>query len=128
MAVHFVQWTVDVHDVDVMARFWSQALGYRIDKGDDGSAKLYPPAVAGADAPTVWLQAGASTKRDKNRNHPDLRPANGDVDAEVERLIGIGARRADVGQSADDPFVVLADPEGNEFCVLRRDPRRPRGG
>jgi Glyoxalase-like domain len=47
-------------------------------------------------------------------------PADGDADAEVERLIALGARHADVGQSGTEGFVVLADPEGNEFCVLRR--------
>jgi hypothetical protein len=71
----------------------------------------------------MWLQVVTAPKRDKNRNHPDLRPVNGDVDAEVIRLTRLGASRVDIGQTAADPFVVLADPEGNEFCVLRRDPR-----
>ncbi len=124
MTVQFVQWTLDVADVDTMAAFWSAALGYEIDKGDDGCAKLRPPGGAAAGAPTLWLQATVTPKNGKNRNHPDLRPDDGDVEAEVDRLIGLGARAADVGQSVDDPFVVLADPEGNEFCVLRRDPRR----
>jgi predicted enzyme related to lactoylglutathione lyase len=119
MVSHIVQWTLDVADVDVMAAFWSAALGYRIERGDDGCAKLYPPG--GTPAPTVWLQAGAGPKAGKNRTHPDLH--TGDVDAEVDRLLGLGARRADVGQTGDEPFVVLADPEGNEFCVLRNDPR-----
>ena len=124
MVVRFVQWTLDVHDVEVMSAFWAQALGYRIDRGDDGHAKLYPPVDAPADVPTLWLQASAAGKRDKNRNHPDLRPVDGDVEAEVARLTALGASRVDVGQTDDDPFVVLADPEGNEFCVLRREPRR----
>ena len=63
-----------------------------------------------------------SDKYGKNRNHPDLRPVDGDVEAEVARLTALGARHVDVGQTESDPFVVLADPEGNEFCVLRRDP------
>jgi catechol 2,3-dioxygenase-like lactoylglutathione lyase family enzyme len=100
------RWTLDVPDLDGMARFWSAALGYRIAAGDDGSATLYPPRDAGPEG---------------NRNHPDL-TAGGDVDAEVQRLIGLGARRVDVGQRDDDPFVVLADPEGNECCVPRRTP------
>ncbi|MFA9431652.1 VOC family protein [Egicoccus sp. AB-alg2] len=124
MTVHFVQWTLDVRDVTRMARFWSEALGYTVDAGDDGSAKLYPPDEASPSMPTLWLQNTATPKQHKNRNHPDLRPVDGDVDAEVERLLTLGATRVDVGQRADDPFVVLADPEGNEFCVLRRDPRR----
>ncbi|MBX9245353.1 VOC family protein [Actinotalea ferrariae] len=124
MALRIAQWTLDVHDLDLMAAFWSAALGYRVDRGDDAGAKLYPPDDAPPDVLTVWLQRVDEPKRDKVRGHPDLRPADGDVDAEVERLLGLGARHADVGQTDDDPFVVLADPEGNEFCVLRNEPRR----
>ena len=119
------QWTLDVHDTARMASFWSAALGYRADYGDDGCAKLYPPEDAPEFALTVWLQRVDAPKRDKNRNHPDLRPADGStVEDEVARLIALGARPADVGQRDDDPFVVLADPEGNEFCVLRNPVRR----
>lgn len=96
--------------------FWSQALGYRVEAGGDGNASLVPPEDAGPGALSVWLQRTSHAKRDKNRNHPDLR-TDGDVDAEVERLVALGARHVDVGQSDTDPFVVLADPEGNEFCA-----------
>ena len=65
------------------------------------------------------------TEEGKNRNHPDLVAVDGDVDAEVERLVGLGARRADVGQSGTENFEVLVDPEGNEFCVLHHPPGRP---
>ena len=123
MAVRFAQWTLDVHDVDTMAGFWSRALGFEVERGDDGSAKLYPPAGAPADVPTLWLQRTDTPKNDKNRYHPDLRPLDGDVDAEVDRLVGLGARRVDIGQTGEEAFVVLADPEANEFCVLRREPR-----
>jgi catechol-2,3-dioxygenase len=116
MTSRIAQWTLDVQDVTRMATFWSQALGYRVDAGDDGSAKLYPPD----GGLTVWLQASAGPKSGKNRNHPDL--VADDPAAEVERLITLGARRADVGQRGDETFTVLADPEGNEFCVLHRDP------
>ena len=124
MTLRFVQWTLDVHDVVTMSRFWSAALGYLESRGSDGHAKLFPPPGSHPDAPTLWLQASAGPKRDKNRNHPDLVPSDGDVDAEVDRLLTLGARHVDVGQTDADPFVVLADPEGNEFCVLRRMPRR----
>ena len=118
----FDQWTLDVHDVDRMAAFWSQALGYRIEPDDDGGGAHLRPSAGGAGQLSVWLQPTTDGKRGKNRNHPDLVAADGDVDAEVRRLIGLGARHADVGQSGHEGFVVLADPEGNEFCLLRRAP------
>jgi glyoxalase superfamily protein len=117
------QWTLDVQDVEVMGRFWAGALGYRMERGEDGCAKLYPPADAPGGTLTVWLQASAGPKTGKNRNHPDLTVADGQVDDEVKRLIGLGASTADVGQTGNESFVVLADPEGNEFCLLRRQPR-----
>src|SRR5262249_61471397 len=83
-----------------------------------------PPASSTGYAPPVWLQAVQTPKlAAKNRAHRDLIVADADVDAEVERLITLGARHVNVGQTGEEPFVVLADPEGNEFCVLRRKPR-----
>lgn len=123
MTVRFAQWTLDVQDVERMVAFWSAALGFDVRRGDDGSAKLYPPADAPPDVPTLWLQNTGGPKQGKNRYHPDLRPADGDVDKEVTRLLELGARHADVGQTGDEAFVVLADPEDNEFCVLKREPR-----
>ncbi len=61
-------------------------------------------------------------KQEKLRLHLDLRPESGDVEAEVQRLQVLGATRADVGQTGEEGFTVLADPEGNEFCVLHGDP------
>jgi hypothetical protein len=120
MTAHIEQWTLDVRDVATMARFWAAALGYRI--GDDGQ-HLWPPPDAGPSAPSVWLQPVDEPTPGKNRGHPDLVVVDGDVDGEVLRLLGLGAQRADVGQSGGEGFVVLADPEGNEFCVLRRRQR-----
>jgi len=118
------QWTIDVNDVERMARFWSQALGYKPDLGNDGSAKLYPPGTAVSEMPTIWLQPVAVPKTGgKNRTHPDL-VVDGDVDREVQRLLTLGATRVEVGQTGDEPFVVLADPEGNEFCLLRKHPQK----
>jgi predicted enzyme related to lactoylglutathione lyase len=115
MTSRFAQWTLDVHDVDRMARFWSAALGYRIEREDDGSAHLVPPD----GGLSVWLQPTVDAKTGKNRDHPDL-VADDDVEAEVARLLALGATRADVGQQGDEGFTVLADPEGNEFCLLHR--------
>jgi Glyoxalase-like domain len=70
----------------------------------------------------VWLQSVDEVTPGKNRGHPDLVPDDGDADAEVKRLLALGARHADIGQFGTEGFVVLADAEGNEFCVLRRRP------
>ncbi len=123
MASRIAQWTLDVHDVNRMARFWSEVLGYRIEPRNDGSAKLWPPDGAPGIAPTVWLQPTTADKTGKNRIHIDLGTDAGDPVGEVDRLIALGARRVDVGQRGTEPFVVLADPEGNEFCLLDRPPR-----
>ena len=123
MTARIAQLTLDVHDVDAQSRFWSQALGMDADTGEDGASKLYPPADAAGWAPTIWLQPVDERKQEKVRLHLDLRPGDGDVEAEVDRLLGLGATRADVGQTGEERFTVLADPEGNEFCVLHRDPR-----
>ena len=105
------------------AAFWARALGLAVVAGDDGAAKLYPTPGSAPGTPTIWLQPSPAPKREKLRLHIDLRPPVGaTVDAEVDRLIELGARRADVGQTGSEDFTVLSDPEGNEFCVLHRDP------
>jgi hypothetical protein len=116
MTSRFAQWTLDVHDVDRMARFWSAALGSRIERDEGRSVHLRSDD---GDL-SMWLQPTEAPKAGKNRNHPDLVAADGDVEAEVARLLSLGATRADVGQKGDEGFTVLADPEGNEFCLLHR--------
>src|ERR1700712_3519027 len=123
MTARIAQLTIDVHDVGLQSSFWSQALGLRPDTGEDGAAKLYPHAEAPDGHVTIWLQPVTEAKQEKLRLHLDLRPEDGDVEAEVERLIGLGASRTDVGQTGTENFTVLSDPEGNEFCVLHVDPR-----
>jgi hypothetical protein len=118
MTSRFAQWTLDVHDVTRMASFWSQVLGYEIEPGRDGDEHLWPPA--GSAGLSVWLQPTTAAKTGKNRDHPDLVVDGGDVDAEVHRLLDLGATHADVGQRGTEGFVVLRDPEGNEFCLLHR--------
>jgi catechol 2,3-dioxygenase-like lactoylglutathione lyase family enzyme len=120
MTARLAQWTLDVHDVERMLAFWSAALGYEID-----GVHLRPPPDAEPGAPTVWLQRTVASKSGKLRGHIDLYvEADGSVVKEVNRLIGLGARRVEVGQTGDEGFEVLADPEGNEFCVLHRRWRR----
>jgi len=110
------QLTLDVVDVERMATFWSEALGYRTVPDEGRSLHLVPADDAGAALPTMWLQPVSDHKTRKNRCHPDLEAD--DPAAEVDRLVALGATRADVGQTGEENFVVLADPEGNEFCLL----------
>ncbi|WP_446212589.1 VOC family protein [Micromonospora sp. IBSANI012] len=77
MALHVAQYTLDVTDLDLMAGFWSAGLDYRVERGDDGNAKLHPTPERPAGTPTVWLQASDTPKRGKNRLHLDL-VADGD--------------------------------------------------
>ncbi|MFF5051846.1 VOC family protein [Micromonospora sp. NPDC000663] len=123
MAVRVAQCTIDVEDLDLMVAFWSAALGYEVEQGDDGSAKLWPSGQPSGPAPTIWLQGSGTPKRGKNRLHLDL-VADDDPQTEVRRLADLGARHVDVGQTGTEGFTVLADPEGNEFCVLDGPPTR----
>jgi len=110
---------VDAHDPLALATFWREVLGWRITWNEDDEVVLEPPAgspAEGVAADLVFVRV-ADEKTTKNRLHLDLRPD--DRDAEVARLELLGARRISVGQGDDVTWVVLADPEGNEFCVLR---------
>ena len=91
-------------------------LGYRVDRESDGNVVLR----SDGGGLSVWLQPTGAAKAGKNRDHPDLVADDGDVEGEIARLLTLGAVRADVGQSGDEGFTVLADPEGNEFCLLHR--------
>jgi predicted enzyme related to lactoylglutathione lyase len=110
---------VDSNDPDKLARFWAEALGWRRTFEDDDEIVLEPPAGSREDGvvPDLLFLRVPEPKSVKNRLHMDLRPD--DQDAEVRRIEALGAQRVSVGQGEDVSWVVLADPEGNEFCVLR---------
>lgn len=109
---------VDADDCELLARFWSQALGWRITYESSGEWAIEPPEGSPAVdvAPDILFVKVPDRKTTKNRLHLDLRPS--DQGAQVRRLLDLGARRVDIGQSEDVSWVVMADPEGNEFCVL----------
>ena len=108
--------TVDAHDMGLLARFWSEAIGWPIAYESDEEWCLEAPGIEDRSAAEISFARVPDEKVVKNRLHFDLRPL--EQEAEVERLIGLGATRVDVGQG-DVTWVVMADPEGNEFCVLR---------
>lgn len=102
-----------------LADFWQSTLGWRRTYEEPDEVVLEPPAGSPEDGvvPDLLFLRVPEHKAAKNRLHLDLRPT--DQAAEVRRLEQIGARRVDVGQGRDASWVVMADPDGNEFCVLR---------
>ncbi|MUN63257.1 VOC family protein [Kocuria sediminis] len=106
---------VDCRDPAALARFWCAALDYVVHGEAEGYVGIAP---AGGPGPHLDFLLVPEPRTAKNRLHLDLRAADTDQDREVARLESLGARRVDVGQGPEVTWVVLADPEGNEFCVL----------
>ena len=105
--------TVDAHDPEALGRFWAALLGWELEVDDDGDV-----VVQGEGGSPLLFLGVPDEKVVKNRLHLDLRPD--DQEAEVARAEALGARRVDIGQG-EETWVVLADPEGNEFCILRSE-------
>ncbi|MFF7331211.1 VOC family protein [Streptomyces sp. NPDC090306] len=116
MTLEWEQVIIDATDHAALGRWWAEALGWVVvtDSADEFEIRPAPDRLPG-----LLFTPVPEAKTVKNRLHLDFRPE--DRDAEVARLLALGAARADVGQG-EQPWVVLADPEGNEFCVL--GPRR----
>jgi hypothetical protein len=112
MALRWEEVVIDATDSAGLGRWWAQALGWEIIDESDDEVEIRDPSGAG---PTILFAHVPEAKTVKNRVHLDWVPD--DQDAEVNRLLELGAQRVDVGQG-DAPWVVLADPEGNEFCIL----------
>lgn len=116
------QVTVDARDPAALARWWADVLGWRVtwEDADGDEVGLDPPDGVPA---TSWLFLRVPEgKTTKNRVHPDVRPPDGsDQATELQRLLDLGATPVDIGQG-EVTWHVLADPEGNEFCLLRSTP------
>jgi catechol 2,3-dioxygenase-like lactoylglutathione lyase family enzyme len=114
---------IDCADPRALARFWCSVLGYEVQDESDGVVTIGSPLVPegkrrpGPVPPTLTFAPVPEGKTVKNRLHLDVNPTDGEQDDEVRRLLDLGARPADVGQG-EQSWVVLTDPEGNEFCVL----------
>ncbi|CAL9443498.1 hypothetical protein SUDANB1_02285 [Streptomyces sp. enrichment culture] len=117
--------SVDCHDPERLAAFWCEVFDFKvIDRSEDsveiGSWVPTVEEVRARQMPTtlVFVQVPEG-KVVKNRLHLDVSPIDASTEDEVTRLLGLGATRTEVGQGPDRSWVVMADPEGNEFCVLR---------
>jgi predicted enzyme related to lactoylglutathione lyase len=113
MSVRWYSVVIDCKNPAALARFWAEVLGYRIVFEADDEVAI---ARDEGTYPTLEFVPVPESKTVKNRLHIDLAPE--DRDAAVERLKQLGAQPVDIGQGPDVSWVVLADPEGNEFCVL----------
>lgn len=134
MTSRFTEVIVDARDPAKLAAFWCAVLGYYV-VDDSNSWVEIAPWQAEADRPPVEAVLERPTvpgfifvpvpegKTAKNRMHLDLLPADRSHAEEVERVLALGARRVDVGQGDEWRWAVLADPEGNEFCIGQIKPR-----
>ena len=121
MACRITELVLDARDPDLLARFWCTVLGYVELDRVDGSIEIGPPEAGfGGPQPTIVFDRTDEPKSGKLRLHIDVNATDRDQEAELDRLLAAGARRADIGQTGNESWYVLADPEGNEFCLLRR--------
>jgi catechol-2,3-dioxygenase len=114
---------IDALQPRVVADFWCDVLGWQVVDQDDTVVSIGP---GDRSWPTIDVAKVPEKKTVKNRLHLDLRADGVDTTYELERLLALGARRTDVGQGADATWVVLSDPEGNEFCLLSRTVQEAR--
>jgi catechol 2,3-dioxygenase-like lactoylglutathione lyase family enzyme len=114
MSVRIGDIVIDCRNPRVAAEFWCAVLGYRVVDTDESGV-----AIAGhSSAPTMLFLASDDIKLHKNRVHFDVCPIEGSTrDQEVERLERLGASRIGTGRTSAT-WVVMADPDGNEFCVM----------
>ena len=120
MACRISELVLDCADAPKLAAFWSEVLDYvELGQAEDG-IEIGPRSGFGGPQPTLILTQVPEPKRQKLRLHLDVNPTDRDQEAELARLLAAGARPVEVGQTGEESWHVLADPEGNEFCLLRR--------
>jgi hypothetical protein len=107
---------IDSADPSALGNWWANALGWTVISDVPDEVEIQPEA--GVTPGLIFVEV-PEAKAGQNRLHLDFRPVGADADqkAEVARLEGLGARRTDIGQG-DVPWIVMTDPEGNEFCIL----------
>lgn len=120
MACRIGELVLGCHDADILARFWCEVLDFVVlGREDDGSVEIGPRAGSAGAQPTIFLSTRDEPEPGKSRLHIDVNATDRDQEAELARLLALGARPADIGQTGRESWHVLLDPEGNEFCLLR---------
>lgn len=117
MACRITDLVLNCVDPEALAPFWCAVLGYEVLDVDETGVSIGPPG--GGARPGLTLLRSTDPKVGTLRLHLDVNATDSDQDTELERLLAAGARRADVGQTGQESWHVLADPEGHEFCLLR---------
>lgn len=118
MACRITELVLDCHDPELLGQFWAQVLGYRVTDRDETGVAIGPPE--GTPSPVELLFSRSDDPKNcKLRLHIDVNATDRDQAEELARLEALGARHIDIGQG-EQSWYVLADPEGNEFCLLRR--------
>jgi catechol 2,3-dioxygenase-like lactoylglutathione lyase family enzyme len=121
MSCRISELVIDCVDMEKLAAFWSEVLGYVELGREEDEIEIGPPGVGfGGPQPTLIFSPTTDPRPAKLRLHIDVNPTDRDQEAELERLLSLGARKADIGQTGEESWHVLEDPEGNEFCLLRR--------
>jgi catechol 2,3-dioxygenase-like lactoylglutathione lyase family enzyme len=121
MACRISELVLKCRDPEVLARFWCEVLGFtEVDREQGVYIEIGPREGFGGPQPTIFLIRNDDPGNGQARLHIDVNPTDSDQDAELERLLAAGAQLADIGQPADVSWHVLTDPEGNEFCLLKR--------
>ena len=120
MACRISELVLGCRDPEVLARFWCEVLDFVVLDREEDCIEIGPREGFGGPQPTIILSRTDEPEKGKSRLHIDVNPTDRDQDAELERLLAAGAKLVDIGQPAEASWHVLADPEGNEFCLLKR--------
>jgi catechol 2,3-dioxygenase-like lactoylglutathione lyase family enzyme len=120
MACRIGELVLECRDPEALARFWCEVLDFVVlDREDGEMVEIGPREGFGGPQPTIILSRSDEPEESKSRLHLDVNATDRDQEAELERLLELGAQPADIGQTGDEEWHVLADPEGNAFCLLK---------
>ncbi|MDE3722854.1 VOC family protein [Nocardiopsis sp. N85] len=119
MACRISELVLECHDPEALARFWCEVLDFVVLDREEDAVEIGPREGFGGPQPTIILSRNDEPKKEGLRLHIDVNATDRDQDAERERLLAAGARPIDIGQTGEESWHVLADPEGNEFCLLK---------